>query len=85
MIVWDNLLVGIAFTFFAALMGFVFMLLGVFLVPKIMDRLTPNINEEKEIVRGNLAVAKYFSSIAQAAILGMSIIIAAAIIAGFSG
>jgi hypothetical protein len=85
MIVWDNVLVGIAFTFFAALMGFAFMLFGVFMIPKIMDRLTPNINEEKEIVRGNLAVAKYFGSIAQAAILGMSIIIAAAIIAGFSG
>jgi len=36
-------------------------------------------------VRGNLAVANYFGRVVQAAIIGMSIIIAAAIIAGFSG
>ena len=69
----------------AGAMGMIFMLLGAYLVPKIVDRLTPSINEEKEMVRGNVAVANYFGRVVQAAIIGMSIIIAAAIIAGFSG
>ena len=83
--VWDNIVVGTAFALIAAVTGLVFLLIGAFLVPKIVDRLTPNINEEKEIVRGNMAVAHYFGGIVQAVIIGMSIIIAAAIIAGFMG
>jgi uncharacterized membrane protein YjfL (UPF0719 family) len=57
----------------------------VFLVPKIVNRLTPNIEEEKEIVRGNQAVARYFGGIVQAVIIGMSIIIAAAVFVGLHG
>jgi hypothetical protein len=84
-LVWDNVVVGAVFTVIAGAMGLLFMLLGAYLVPKIVDSMTPNINEEKEMVRGNLAVANYFGRVVQAAIIGMSIIIAAAIIAGFSG
>ena len=84
-LVWDNVAVGAAFMLIATVMGFAVMLLGAFLVPKIVDKFTPNINEEKEIVRGNMAVAHYFGGIVQAVIIGMSIIIAAAIIAGFMG
>lgn len=30
------------------------------LLPKLLNRITPHIDEEKEIVRGNVAVAQYF-------------------------
>ena len=83
--VWDNVLTGMAFAFIAAVVGLVFMIFGAYLAPKMIDKLTPNINEEKEIVRGNMAVAHYFGGIVQAVIIGMSIIIAAAILAGFMG
>ena len=82
---FDNVIVGVTFAVVAALLGLLFMLLGALLAPKIVNRLTPNIDEEKEIVRGNVAVARYFGSIMHAVILGMSIIIAAAIIAGLHG
>lgn len=85
MIVWDNIAVAIVFTFLAGLLGMIFMFVGVAILPKMLDRLTPNINEEKEMVRGNVAVANYFGRVVQAAIIGMSIIIAAAIMAGISG
>jgi len=84
-LVWDNVAVGAVFTVIAGAIGMLFMLLGAYFVPKVVDMMTPNINEEKEMVRGNLAVANYFGRVVQAAIIGMSIIIAAAIIAGFSG
>lgn len=76
---------GVSFTLIAGVLGLLFMIVGVMFVPKIVNRLTPNIDEEKEILRGNVAVAKYFGSIVQAVIIGMSIIIAAAVIAGLSG
>lgn len=84
-VVLDNVVTGAAFALAAAAMGFIFMLLGALIIPRIIDRMTPNINEEKEMVRGNMAVATYFGQVVQAAIIGMSIIIAAAIIAGFMG
>ncbi len=84
-VVMDEVVVATTYTILGGILGFVFMLLGVLLLPKILNKLTPNIDEEKEIARGNLAVAKYFGSIVHAAIIGMSIIIAAAIIAGIHG
>ncbi len=84
-VVWDNVVVGVTFTIIGGVLGFLFMILGVFIIPKLLDALTPNINEEKEIVRGNLAVATYFGGIVQATIIGLSIIIAAAVIAGLHG
>lgn len=58
-------------------------LLGVAAVlPRLIDRLTPAIDEEKEIVRGNTAVADYFGRVVGACILGVSIIIAAAVLGG---
>ncbi len=61
--------------------GIIMMLLASFIVPKIMGHMTPNINEEKEIVRGNLAVATYYGQVTQAVIIAIGIIIAAAVIA----
>ena len=82
---WDNVMVGSVFTVLGGVLGFIFMLVGVFLIPKILNKLTPNIDEEKEIIKGNMAVARYFGGIVQATIVGMSIIIAAAVIAGLHG
>lgn len=84
-IIWDNVIVATAFTVLGGILGLAFMLLGVFIVPKVVNALTPNINEEKEIARGNVAVARYFGGIVNAIIIGMSIIIAASIIAGIHG
>ena len=84
-IVLDDVVVATAFTILGGVLGFIFMIIGVLLVPKILNMLTPNIDEEREIVRGNVAVAKYFGSIVHATILGLAIIIAAAIIAGIHG
>ena len=52
------------------------------IVPKMMNRLTPNIDEEKEIARGNVAVAEYFGRVVGGCIIGVSIVIAAAILGG---
>ena len=65
-----------------AAVGVVLVLGAAMVIPKLLDRLTPAIDEEKEIARGNRAVAEYFGRLAAAAIIGISIIIAAAIIGG---
>jgi hypothetical protein len=49
-------------------------------IPAIFDKLTPNIDEGKEIVRGNRAVAEYFGRVVAAAIIGVSVIIAASVL-----
>ena len=66
----------------SAAVGVVLILGAAMVIPKLLDRLTPNIDEEKEIARGNRAVAEYFGRLAAAAIISISIIIAAAIIGG---
>ena len=66
----------------SAAVGVVLILGAAMVIPKLLDRLTPAIDEEKEIARGNRAVAEYFGRLAAAAIIGISIIIAAAIIGG---
>jgi hypothetical protein len=48
----------------------------------LIDRLTPNIDEQKEIVRGNSAVAEYFGRVAGATIIGLSLVVAAAVLGG---
>ncbi len=51
-------------------------------IPAVFDKITPDMDEGKEIIRGNRAVADYFGRIVSAAILGVSIIIAAAVLGG---
>ena len=51
-------------------------------IPAVFDRITPDMDEGKEIIRGNRAVADYFGRIVSAAILGVSLIIAAAVLGG---
>ena len=73
---------SIVFSLVGGLFGMILVLVSSALVPKLMDRLTPNIDEEKEIIRGNSAVAEYFGRIVGACIIGLSIVIAAAVLGG---
>ena len=64
------------------IIGIALVLGASFLLPHLINRLTPDIDEEKEIARGNLAVAQYFGRVVSASILGISIVVAAAILGG---
>ena len=72
----------IVFSVVGGLLGMALVLVASFIVPRVIDRLTPNIDEQKEIVRGNSAVAEYFGRLVGAAILGLSIVVAAAVLGG---
>lgn len=73
---------AVIFTVIGGAVGIVLLLLATLVIPKILARLTPNMNEDKEIAQGNQAVAEYFGRIVAATIIGVSIVIAAAIFAG---
>ena len=73
---------SIVFSLIGGLVGMALVLASSALVPKLMDRLTPNIDEEKEILRGNTAVAEYFGRIVGTCIIGLSIVVAAAVLGG---
>lgn len=70
------------FSLVGGLIGMALVLMASTVVPRLMDRLTPNIDEVKEIARGNTAVAEYYGRIVGACILGLSIVIGAAVLGG---
>jgi hypothetical protein len=70
------------FSLVGGLVGMALVLMASAIVPKMMDRLTPNIDEEKEIARGNVAVAEYYGRVVGACIIGVSVVIAAAVLGG---
>ncbi len=74
---WSIVFVGIG-----GLVGMLLVLVFSLFVPRVIDRLTPQIDEQKEIVRGNTAVAEYFGRIVSATIIGLSIVAAAAVLGG---
>ena len=73
---------AVIFAVVGGLVGIVLMMVAAVMIPKLLDRLTPDIDEDKELARGNRAVAEYFGRIVSACIIGMSIVIAAAILGG---
>ncbi|MBS0632429.1 MAG: DUF350 domain-containing protein [Verrucomicrobia bacterium] len=73
---------AVVFSLIGALLGIILVLLAAAFVPRILDRLTPNIDEGREIVRGNTAVAQYFGLVCGACIIGLSLVVAAAILGG---
>lgn len=73
---------AVIFSVVGGLVGIVLVLLASMVLPKLIERLTPNIDEEKEIARGNTAVAQYFGKIVAASIIGMSIVVGAAVLGG---
>jgi len=76
---------AVLFTVIGAFWGIVFILITALLVPKIIAMMTPRIDEEKELVRGNVAIAEYYGRVVAAVIIAIGIVIAAAIIAGIHG
>lgn len=73
---------SIVFSVIGGLIGMVLVMVASCIVPRLIDRLTPNMDEQKEIIRGNSAVAEYFGRLVGAAILGVSIVVAAAVLGG---
>jgi hypothetical protein len=73
---------SIVFSLVGGLVGMVLVLLASIVVPRLVDRFTPNMDEQKEIARGNRAVAEYYGRLVSAAILGVSIVVAAAVLGG---
>ncbi|MDD4889504.1 MAG: hypothetical protein PHU85_06200 [Phycisphaerae bacterium] len=73
---------AIVYAVVGGIVGIALVLLASWFLPALINRLTPNLDEEKEIARGNDAVAQYFGRVVAAAILGVSIVVAAAVVAG---
>ena len=72
----------VLFAVAASIVGVALVLIASFVLPKLIDRLTPNLDEEKEIARGNTAVAEYFGRVVAACVIGVSIIVAVAVFGG---
>ncbi|HOJ86552.1 MAG TPA: hypothetical protein PLN68_06475, partial [Elusimicrobiales bacterium] len=49
----------------------------------IINEITPDIDEIKEILRGNTAVSEYYSRVVSAVIIGISIIFSVVLIISF--
>ena len=73
---------AVVFSIIGGLVGIILVMFATLVIPKLLDRLTPTIDEDKEIASGNRAVAEYFGRIVSACIIGVSIIVAAAILGG---
>ncbi len=78
----QNLGWAIVFSVVGGLVGMILVLFASVIVPRLIDRFTSNMDEQKEIVRGNSAVAEYYGRLVSAAILGVSIVVAAAVLGG---
>jgi hypothetical protein len=74
--------IPLAYSAAGVLLGLVAFALALWALPKFLNQLTPEMDEEREILKGNLAVAIYFGLLVAAAVLGVALIIAAAIFAG---
>ncbi len=73
---------SLIFSVVGGLVGIALVLISTAFIPGLVDKLTPNIDEQKEIARGNRAVAEYYSRVVGSVILGISLVIAAAVLGG---
>jgi hypothetical protein len=73
---------AMVFSIVGGLIGMAMVIASSLILPGLIDRMTPNIDEQKEIARGNTAVGEYFGRVVAAAILGVSIVAAAAVLGG---
>jgi uncharacterized membrane protein YjfL (UPF0719 family) len=80
--VTQNIGWAVVFSLVGAVVGIILILASSLVLPRLIERMTPNIDEEKEIARGNVAVAQYFGRIVAASIVGMSIVVGAAVLGG---
>ena len=79
---FQNIGWALVFSFAGGLAGILLVLAGATMLPHLINRLTPAIDEEKEVARGNLAVAEYFGRVTGAAVIGLSIVVGAAVLGG---
>ena len=77
-----NVGLSVIFMVVGGVIGVLLVIASTRLLPVLIQRMTPNIDEDKEILRGNTAVAEYHGRVVAASIIGVSIVIAAAVIAG---
>ncbi len=73
---------AVIFSVVGGIIGIGLVLGSSLLLPRLINRLTPDLDEGKEIARGNVAVAEYFGRVTGASILGISLVVAAAILGG---
>jgi small-conductance mechanosensitive channel len=73
---------AIVFSLVGGIIGILLILAATLFIPRILSRLTPNLNEDKEIARGNRAVAEYFGRVVGATIIAIGVVIAASILGG---
>lgn len=73
---------SLVFSVVGGLTGLALVLISTAVIPRLVDRLTPNIDEQREIARGNSAVAEFYGRVVSAAIIGVSVVIAAAVLGG---
>jgi len=73
---------SLIFSIVGAVIGMVLVVASTLVLPALINRMTPNIDEQKEIARGNSAVGEYYGRVVGSAILGISIVVAAAVLGG---
>ncbi len=73
---------AVTFAIVGACVGIFLVMASTMVLPWLMNKITPDVDEAKEIIRGNRAVAEYHGRVCAAAILGVSIVVAAAILGG---
>jgi hypothetical protein len=78
----QNMAWAVVFSGLGGFIGIALILAASVFLPRFIERLTPNIDEDKEIARGNVAVANYFGRVVGASIIGISIVVAAAVLGG---
>ena len=71
---------AVVFALVGGCVGIILVLASAAVLPRLVNAMTPSIDEEKEIARGNVAVAQYFGIVVAASILGISIVIGAAVL-----
>jgi uncharacterized membrane protein YjfL (UPF0719 family) len=78
----QNILWSVVFSSVGGIVGILLVMLSSFVLPRLVDRITPHMDEAKEIARGNVAVAEYFGRVVAGSIIGTSIVVAAAVLGG---
>jgi hypothetical protein len=73
---------AIVFVITGGIIGIGLVLAASLVLPRLVNRMTPDIDEAKEIAHGNVAVAEYFGRVVAAAIIGVSLVVAAAVLGG---
>jgi len=73
---------AVVFAAVGGVVGLGLVLAAAAVLPRLIERFTPHLDEEREIARGNRAVGEYFGRVVGACILGVSLVIAAAVLGG---